>query len=193
MVARTIARRLRLFGDVHVAGSLAEAKALLARRRPTGQTLDVRLGKGDGLAWLERLARAGQDPPTLVVTGWDDRSYETRAACAGHRLLHKPFESAALDQFARYAIAAEELPFGLARDLVASTASTIGFTAQQTRLVALAVARVDRKDRPGYLGITMNRYKKIVGAIVSGAQVNDLDDLVDPILRRVIGGTSEGE
>ncbi len=188
LAARTIARALGRFGHVLIAGSLAEATELLARARPTAQILDVAMPDGDGLTWLEALWRAGTDPTTLVVTGLRDDVLETRAICAGSTLVHKPFGRAAVVFFARYAVTAEHLPVGLARTLVARTASLHDFTTQQTRLLALAVAAIDRKERPARLGVTLNTYKKVVRQMLSVTGGNTIEELVQPIVHRILSG-----
>jgi DNA-binding NarL/FixJ family response regulator len=185
-VARSLARRLTKFGEPVVAGSLAAAQAELDVRRPTGMILDISLPDGSGLDWLERLAREKRDPCTLVLTGHDDRPFESRVLLIGHHLLHKPITVADIHHFARYCAAAEQLTAERARRIVARLASQSDLTLRQTQLLALAVARVDRRDWPTIVEVSPERMKKVIRSLLRRAGGRTLDDIASDIIRQVM-------
>lgn len=98
VLARSLARRLREHGTVHVAGSLAEAEAML----PTFNQLNVALVDWmlpDGMSgrFLERL-RARQ-VPCLVITGLLDRDVVNAAQAVGCEIAIKPVDAVRVEEF----------------------------------------------------------------------------------------------
>jgi DNA-binding response OmpR family regulator len=99
---------LRRRGHVlRTALSFQEARAEIAARPPELLLSDLELGAERGDEELEQLARSGELPPTLVVSGYLDRALEERLArlpCVVGTLA-KPFDFATLE--ARIAAALE--------------------------------------------------------------------------------------
>lgn len=86
--------------SVRTAASFSDARACIAERVPELLLSDLELGAERGDEELARLARSGELPPTLVVSGYLDRELEARLAllpCVVGTLA-KPFDLAALEQ-----------------------------------------------------------------------------------------------
>lgn len=98
LVREGIVRLLELSGRVEVAGEAAdgdEAVAVVLRVRPDVLLLDIRMPRLDGIGVLRRLA--GDAPPTLVLTTFDDAEVSYQAILAGARgYLLKNVTSASL-------------------------------------------------------------------------------------------------
>jgi DNA-binding response OmpR family regulator len=185
LVATTLERLLRHFGRVTLASSVGQASAGFANCSPTAIVLDEGLPDGSGLDWLESIAAARRDPATLVVTASDDRDIERRAHRLGHAVLHKPFAHESIEHFARSSLAASHTS-GRARDLVARVATAYRWGPCQTKILALAVARVPRKLQPEILRVSHDRLKKVIRMMVHDAGVFELDDLANEIVRSVV-------
>jgi len=85
---------------VQTARSLAEARRLLAQRRPDGILLDLHLPDGSGLDLLREL-RAAPDTrtlPILVLTGEGDDRVLSEVERIGGLVLAKPFSPTKLGQ-----------------------------------------------------------------------------------------------
>jgi DNA-binding NtrC family response regulator len=95
-----LVRALRTTGiEVLVAGTLAEARALVAAaRRPCDCILlDLHLPDGDGLDLLAELRDNPQSPPVIVATSFDDGERIIRAMRLGaYEYITKPFDLALL-------------------------------------------------------------------------------------------------
>lgn len=75
LVRRGIRSLLELAGDVHVIGEAAdgdEAIAVIRREKPDAVLLDVRMPKKTGIEVLQALHTAGDLPPTILLTTFDD-------------------------------------------------------------------------------------------------------------------------
>ena len=84
---------------VRGATSFQEVRSALAERRPELLLSDLELGSERGASELAALARAGELPPTLVVSGYLDRALEEELAAlpAVVGTLAKPFDLARLE------------------------------------------------------------------------------------------------
>lgn len=112
-IAELFAFFLRRAGhDVRTAESFVAARAAIAAQRPELLLSDLDLRVERGLEVLPELSRAGELPPTLLVSGWIDA--HSRAHLDGIPeivgALKKPFQPEAL-------VAAVERALAAARDL----------------------------------------------------------------------------
>jgi DNA-binding NarL/FixJ family response regulator len=75
LVRRGIRSLLELSGDIGIvaeAGDGDEALAVIRRERPDAVLLDVRMPKRTGIEVLQEMQRAGDLPPTILLTTFDD-------------------------------------------------------------------------------------------------------------------------
>jgi DNA-binding NtrC family response regulator len=102
MVARQLAG---LHFPVRGAGTLAEAREILAGPAPLAVLLDLRLPDGDGLTLLRELRTGGNDPAVIVMTahGSIDNAVDAMRDGADDFLV-KPFAAARLQTTTRLAI-----------------------------------------------------------------------------------------
>jgi phosphoserine phosphatase RsbU/P len=99
--ARLISEYLRetphLSATLHHAGTLADARAFLARRAPDAILLDLELPDSSGLDTLAACLEAAPDAAVVVLTGIDEESLASRAVNEGAQdYLSKGETSAAL-------------------------------------------------------------------------------------------------
>jgi DNA-binding NarL/FixJ family response regulator len=88
LVRRGIRSLLELSGDIGVVAEAAdgdEALAVIRRERPDAVLLDVRMPKRTGLEVLQDLQRAGELPPTILLTTFDDDEVLLEGVKAGAR------------------------------------------------------------------------------------------------------------
>ena len=88
LVRQGIRTLLELAGDMEVVAEAAdgeEAIRVIRATRPDVVLLDVRLPKRSGLEVLRELAAAGDAPPTIVLTTYDDDALALAAARGGAR------------------------------------------------------------------------------------------------------------
>jgi len=88
LVRRGIRALLELAGDIAVvaeAGDGVEGMAVIRRERPDVVLLDVRMPKASGLDLLRELRDAGELPPTILLTTFDDDEALLEGVRAGAR------------------------------------------------------------------------------------------------------------
>jgi len=88
LVRRGIRSLLELAGDISIvaeAGDGDDAIAAIRRARPDVVLLDVRMPKKDGLAVLRELQAAGDLPPSILLTTFDDDEALLEGVKAGAR------------------------------------------------------------------------------------------------------------
>jgi DNA-binding NarL/FixJ family response regulator len=88
LVRRGLRALLDLAGDISVvaeAGDGVEGAAVIRRERPDVVLLDVRMPKASGLDLLRDLRRAGELPPTILLTTFDDDEALLEGVKAGAR------------------------------------------------------------------------------------------------------------
>jgi DNA-binding NarL/FixJ family response regulator len=88
LVRRGIRSLLELAGDIAIAAEAAdgdEAIVAIRRERPDVVLLDLRMPKKDGLGVLRELHAAGDLPPTILLTTFDDDEALLEAVKAGAR------------------------------------------------------------------------------------------------------------
>jgi DNA-binding NarL/FixJ family response regulator len=88
LVRRGIRSLLELSGDIGVvaeAGDGDEALTVIRRERPDAVLLDVRMPKRTGVEVLQDLQRAGELPPTILLTTFDDDEVLLEGVKAGAR------------------------------------------------------------------------------------------------------------
>jgi DNA-binding NarL/FixJ family response regulator len=88
LVRRGIRSLLELAGDIAVAaeaGDGEEAIPLIRREKPDVVLLDVRMPKKDGVAVLREMQAAGDLPPTVLLTTFDDDEALLEGVKAGAR------------------------------------------------------------------------------------------------------------
>jgi DNA-binding NtrC family response regulator len=85
---------------VRAASSFAQARAAIAEHRPDLVLSDIELGGENARTMLPVLARAGELPPTLVVSGYldHDLAREMLAIPGVVGVLAKPFEFERLER-----------------------------------------------------------------------------------------------
>ncbi|MBM3818601.1 MAG: response regulator transcription factor [Acidimicrobiia bacterium] len=88
LVRRGIRSLLELAGDIAIAaeaGDGEEAVPLIRREKPDVVLLDVRMPKKDGVAVLREMHGAGDLPPTILLTTFDDDEALLEGVKAGAR------------------------------------------------------------------------------------------------------------
>jgi DNA-binding NarL/FixJ family response regulator len=88
LVRRGIRSLLELAGDITIVGEAGdgdEAIAVIRREKPEVVLLDVRMPKQDGLGVLRALQAAGDLPPTILLTTFDDDEALFEGVKAGAR------------------------------------------------------------------------------------------------------------
>jgi DNA-binding NarL/FixJ family response regulator len=88
LVRRGIRSLLELAGDIAIAaeaGDGEEAIQVIRREKPDVVLLDVRMPKQDGVAVLRTLQAAGDLPPTILLTTFDDDESLLEGVKAGAR------------------------------------------------------------------------------------------------------------
>jgi DNA-binding NarL/FixJ family response regulator len=88
LVRRGIRSLLELSGDIGVVAEAAdgdEALAVIRRERPDAVLLDVRMPKRSGVEVLRELQAAGEQPPTILLTTFDDDDVLLDGVKAGAR------------------------------------------------------------------------------------------------------------
>jgi DNA-binding NarL/FixJ family response regulator len=88
LVRRGIKSLLELSGDIGIIAEAAdgeEALAVIRRERPDAVLLDVRMPKRTGVEVLQELHRAGELPPTILLTTFDDDEVLLEGVKAGAR------------------------------------------------------------------------------------------------------------
>jgi DNA-binding NarL/FixJ family response regulator len=88
LVRRGVRALLELAGDIAIvaeAGDGVEGAAVVRRERPDVVLLDVRMPKASGLDLLRELRDAGELPPTILLTTFDDDEALLEGVKAGAR------------------------------------------------------------------------------------------------------------
>jgi len=88
LVRRGVRALLELAGDITIAaeaGDGVEGAAVIRRERPDVVLLDVRMPKASGLDLLRELRAAGELPPTILLTTFDDDDALLEGVKAGAR------------------------------------------------------------------------------------------------------------
>jgi len=88
LVRRGVRALLELAGDITIvaeAGDGVEGAAVIRRERPDVVLLDVRMPKATGLDLLRELREAGELPPTILLTTFDDDDALLEGVRAGAR------------------------------------------------------------------------------------------------------------
>jgi DNA-binding NarL/FixJ family response regulator len=88
LVRRGVRALLELAGDISIvaeAGDGIEGAAVIRRERPDVVLLDVRMPKASGLDLLRELRDAGELPPTILLTTFDDDEALLEGVKAGAR------------------------------------------------------------------------------------------------------------
>ncbi len=88
LVRRGVRVLLELAGDIEIvaeAGDGVEGAAVVRRERPDVVLLDVRMPKASGLDLLRELRDAGELPPTILLTTFDDDEALLEGVKAGAR------------------------------------------------------------------------------------------------------------
>ncbi len=88
LVRRGIRSLLELSGDIGIVAEASdgdEALAVIRRERPDAVLLDVRMPKRTGVEVLQELQRAGDLPPTILLTTFDDDEVLLEGVKAGAR------------------------------------------------------------------------------------------------------------
>ena len=88
LVRRGVRALLELAGDITIvaeAGDGIEGAAAIRRERPDVVLLDVRMPKATGLDLLRELREAGELPPTILLTTFDDDEVLLEGVKAGAR------------------------------------------------------------------------------------------------------------
>ena len=88
LVRRGIRSLLELAGDVHIVAEAADGEegiAIIRRERPDVVLLDLRMPRKNGLDLLREMRSAGDLPPTILLTTFDDDDALLEGVKAGAR------------------------------------------------------------------------------------------------------------
>lgn len=105
-VRRALARLIRSLGfEAEVYPSGEEFLASLTARRPDCVVLDLHMPKVSGFDVQARMAEAGVDVPTIVITGHDSPETRARALKGGaSAYLRKPLDEQTLMEAIHHAV-----------------------------------------------------------------------------------------
>lgn len=188
LTARSIARTLGRLGAVVIAGSKAEAFAMLdAAQAWTGLVLDLRLNDGTGIEVLAYARQRGIQAPALIFSGALEPAAINRAFPMDARVLAKPCEPEHLRQWAKEAmLASEEVPCRITK-AVQALAAKHDLTPAQTEILLGTVKGIDRTELMAARNVTENTHKTQVRAILRKTRTMTLGELRDRVLRQIAG------
>lgn len=179
------------FRSVHAASSLAEAEKMLERHAPLlGLLLDIQLGDGSGLDFLESIRMRGVDTPALVLTGHQDATRINRARTLRAEFLCKPPASENLVSFARRALALHWTRNERVARRIDVFAVEQRLTPRESELVCAAVAGMPRRLVAEEIGVSENTLKAQIRRLLLKCGAGDLDDLAGVILREALQGSA---
>src|SRR5688500_6056406 len=89
-VAEALARLVSSRTEALLAGTMREARALLAKRDLSGAIVDVGLPDGNGLDAVREVRVQRPLLPLLVLTGLSDKAIANRAHALGAEFAYKP-------------------------------------------------------------------------------------------------------
>jgi DNA-binding response OmpR family regulator len=160
-IQRSLRRALGRYGEVLIAGSIAEAEDIRATVHIDGLIADYLLPDGLGFELLD--PKRGPRPFSLLVSGHFEKDILARAHELGVLYVTKPLSGEQLDLFAnrvreRVSSRADRLAHG-----VAAWKERYGLTDAETRVLHERVSGTLREDLPRVLGVkrtTVDTYAK---------------------------------
>lgn len=179
------------FGDVHATSSLEEAFAALEQNASwLGLVIDIELGDGSGLDFLDTVRKKELATPALVLTGHHDAHRINRARAMNAEFLCKPPDSENLAGFARRAVAIHWTKSERVARRIDAFALERRLTPREAELVCAAVAGMPRRLVADELGVSENTLKVQIRRLLLKCGAEDLDDLSDAILRQALEGAA---
>ncbi len=156
LVRMTVSEELRQAGfEPVVAGTLAEAKQLLADIEPALYVLDIRLPDGSGISMLRQVRSQDPDVPVVMITGHGSIQTAVEVTRLGAtEYLAKPFDPEELVLLVRRALERSrekyELRHHRQRAAGGSYEELTGLSRPMLRLFSL-LARLEQADAPTVL------------------------------------------
>jgi DNA-binding NarL/FixJ family response regulator len=184
---RRLVRRLSRFGVVHEATTQEQAWHELGVQTWTGVIIDTTLATQETLQLVVALQRARPRlaSAVLVAPGNENLPVLSRALELADVVVHIGTLASDSDRFARYAIASAYLSKRPALG-VAQFGQDHDLPAMETRVVALRVACVPRREWSRQLGVSGSTIKTYTHRLLSRAGERNLDAIADPIKRAVL-------
>ena len=188
--AKTLARLLQRFRTTQVAGSVAEACALLREPvRWTGLIVDIGLPDGSGLDVVGYARSQLPLLPVLVLTGRNNRSVINRAHKLRAEFVCKPANETDLFGFVRRAVTFERVPDERLTWLIDELSQHSGLTPRETEVVAAAVANTPRQHLLEIFQVKENTLKTQVRNIMRKTGYDSLDSLAKALLHDALSGS----
>lgn len=187
-LARTLARYLAQFGAVEVAPSIAAAEAAMPRlHMMTGLIVDVGLGDGSGLEWLQAVRAAGVRVPALILTANRGADVIADAQLSGAFFLPKPPREANLLAFVERSRRERTRLHDQLCEHVRAFARRFSLSPREEEALRLAASGVQRHGLADALGVEETTTKTIVRNLLRKVHKSALADAVSEIHRSVFG------
>lgn len=185
LVALAYRQALRGHGSVTVAPTVAEAREVFARCRPTGLVTDISLPDGSGLDVAREARARSRDLPILIVSG--DVTPERMAVAveleAG--FLWKPIDPKQLALFAERAVARGFRLDTLLKDWI----DRYALSAAEAVTFRCAVDGLRRAEIAETRGVSQSTVKNQIAGMLPKVGAADLSDAVLRFYREMGGAT----
>ena len=201
LVRRGIRGLLGLLDDIEAVAEAAdgeEAMGVIQREKPDVVLMDVRMPKRSGPEVLEALRSAGDLPPVILLTTFDDDEALLRGIRAGARgFLLKDVSLERLAEAIRQIAAGETLIRPAVTERVVRAASTLGkqiealdppdqLTRRETEVLRMMAGGYSNREIGEALGTTEGTIKSHISSILSKMGVRDR-------IRAVLKGIERGD
>jgi len=201
LVRRGIRGLLGLLDDIEAIAEAAdgeEAMGVIQREKPDVVLMDVRMPKRSGPEVLEALRSAGDLPPVILLTTFDDDEALLRGIRAGARgFLLKDVSLERLAEAIRQIAAGETLIRPAVTERVVRAASTLGkqiealdppdqLTRRETEVLRMMAGGYSNREIGEALGTTEGTIKSHISSILSKMGVRDR-------IRAVLKGIERGD
>ncbi len=155
---------LRIDIESHTAGSLAEARALLARNCYDLCLTDMKLPDGNGLGLIETIAQEYQDTPVAMITAHGNVQSAVQALKSGaFDFVSKPVDLGALRTMVTSAIKVKKIPN--AKKRIKSQLTLLG-DSPAMKTTRTTIAKLAKSQAPVYVAGESGSGKELVARMI---------------------------